>query len=47
MVRVPGRGCGMEGISVCLGHVPSVMSNIKVSLNGENVTNRGPLAFVG
>lgn len=46
-VRVPGTVCGMEGIPVCLGRIPSIMSNIKVRLNGEKSHKQGPFGFCG
>lgn len=37
----------MEGTPVCLGHVPSIMSYIKVSLNREKSHKQGPFGLHG
>lgn len=41
------EGCGMESIPVCLGHVPSIMSNIKISLSREKSRKQGPFGLCG
>lgn len=38
---------GTEAIPVCLGRVPSIMSNIKISLNGEKSHKQGPFGLCG